>query len=198
MTKKPFNRYTVKEAYQLLNLEELTRWEIEARPLKPSNIFHDILKRLDAFDLTSSEGGKEVLINEILQEALTRHDKLKIWKEVSLKTDVVSGRVEYVVAKRRDFMEQPFLCLAEAKKDDFEKGLAQCLVEMKACQILNLQAGFRIDVYGIVTSGFGWQFYKLTSDNQGFQTVQYAFPSQMETLLGLLDAVFAACEQNLP
>lgn len=26
------------------------------------------------------------------------------------------------------------LCVAEAQKDDFEQGLAQCLVEMQACQ----------------------------------------------------------------
>jgi hypothetical protein len=48
-----------------------------------------------------------------------------------------------------------------AKKDDFEQGLAQCLVEMQACQWQNHQVSHDADILGIVTNGEGWQFYKL-------------------------------------
>jgi hypothetical protein len=49
----------------------------------------------------------------------------------------------------------------EAKKDDFGQGLAQCLVEMQACQWRNTQINKKIDVFGIVTNGDTWKAYKL-------------------------------------
>lgn len=195
--KKPFNRYSVNEAYKIVGIRKLLRWEISYQPLTPSAIFQESLKRLDAFDLTFNERCKEVLIDEILQEALSRRPRLKVWKEAPLVTEMLSGRVEYLFAEKIDILERPFLCIAEAKKDDFEqRGLAQCLVEMKACQLLNLKDGFQLDVYGIVTNGSGWQFYKLTQGSQVYQSRFFVLDPQPD-LFGVLDVVLKLCEQNL-
>lgn len=196
--KKPFNKFTLVEAYDFLGLTQLQKWEISFTPIEPTSLFKQYLKRLDAFDLVSSERGKEVLIDVILNEALSRRSQLKVWKEVHLSTVELSGRFEYLFARRIDILKHPFVCLAEAKKDDFEKGLAQCLVGMKACQLLNQQAGFHIDIYGIVTNAYIWRFYKLMTQNQVFETPFYSFQTQMTVLFGLLDTIFQACEANLP
>ena len=81
--KKPFNKYTLTEAYQFLHLTHLKPWDILIDPIAPSALFNENLKRLESFDTSSSESGKEVLIDLILQEALSRHAQLKVWKEVS-------------------------------------------------------------------------------------------------------------------
>jgi hypothetical protein len=47
--------------------------------------------------------------------------------------ETTRGGVDYLVAVRREMPAVPFLCVAEAKKDDFAQGTAQCLVEMQAC-----------------------------------------------------------------
>ncbi len=49
----------------------------------------------------------------------------EVWlqKEVTLKTEAAHGRVDYVLAEHFDILEMPIVCLAEAKKDDFEKWL---------------------------------------------------------------------------
>ncbi len=181
-----------------MQLTRLTPWQIEFSPVEPTPIFHEELKRLEAFDLTFSESGKEVLIDTILQEALCRRTKLKVWKEVHLKVDNISGRSEYLLAQRFDILKNPFVCLAEAKKDNFEKGLAQCLIGMKACQLLNLKSDVAIDIHGIVTNATSWQFYKLTLQDQVFETISYNFQSQMPTMFGILDAVLKMSEDNLP
>ena len=196
--KKAFNKYTLTEAYQFLHLTRLTPWEISFHPVEPSAIFYEQLRRLQAFDLSFSESGKEVLIDAILEEALSRRSKLKIWKEVSLKTEELSGRSEYVFARRIDILTHPYLCLAEAKKDDFEQGAAQCLLGMKACQLLNAKEQLIIDIHGIVTNAVGWQFYKLTAQDQMVhQSPLYSFQTQTSTLFGILDAIFAVCEQYI-
>ncbi|MCP4348393.1 MAG: hypothetical protein GY795_23140 [Desulfobacterales bacterium] len=195
--RKPFNKYTLTEAYKFLNLTRLTPWNIQFTPIEATSVFHETLKRLDAFDISFGERGKEVLIDAILQEALSRRTKLKVWKEVSLKTETLSGRSEYVFAQRIDILTHPFVCLAEAKKDDFEKGLARCLLGMKACQMINLKSDISIEIHGIVTNAFGWRFYKLTLQDEVSESLFYSFQTQMPTLFGILDAIFETCEKNL-
>ena len=147
--------------------------------------------------VVETESGKEVLIDTILQEALSRRKKLKVWKEVALKADDLSGRSEYVFAQRLTVLTHPFVCLAEAKKDDFEQGAAQCVLGMKACQALNAKEHLVIDMHGIVTNAAAWQFYKLTVQDEVYQSPLYSFETQTPTLFGILDAIFAACEQYI-
>jgi hypothetical protein len=61
---------------------------------------------------------------------------------------------DYLVAGQGKIYQSPFLCVVEAKKDDFEQGLAQCLLEMYVCQQNNVQL---FDVFRIVTNSTVWQ-----------------------------------------
>lgn len=195
--KKPFNKFTLAEAYNFLNLTNPIAWEISFLPIEPTPFFNEELKRLEAFDLESGERGKEVLIDSVLQEALTRRTKLKVWKEVHLKTNDLRGRTEYLLAQRFRILKNPFVCIAEAKKDDFQQGAAQCLLAMKASQIINLQSDFAIDIYGMVTNAFTWRFYRLTLQDRVFESKFYSFQTQTAVLFGILDSIFKACEENL-
>ena len=135
--KKNFASFNKKQAFKQLNLTDLMPWKIEAQPIQPSDFFQKRLERLQRFDLEGYEESKKLLIDAICEEALEGCEKLKIWKGAALETDVTSGNVDYLIAERKRYLEAPFLCIVEAKKDDFEQGLAQCLVEMQACQIQN-------------------------------------------------------------
>ncbi|MCK5718783.1 MAG: hypothetical protein KAH84_02405 [Thiomargarita sp.] len=52
--------------------------------------------------------------------------------------------------------------------------MAQCLVQMQACQWNNEQLSKKIEVYGIVTNGEVWKFYKLNFDGQVYETLPYS------------------------
>ena len=194
--KKNFASFNKTQAFKQLNLTDLIPWKIDAYPVQASDFFHKRLERLQRFDLESYEESKKLLIDAVCEEGLEGFDKLKIWKGASLETNVTAGNVDYLIAERKRYLEAPFLCIVEAKKDDFEQGLAQCLVEMQACQWQNRKLGKEIDVLGIVTNGEGWRFYKLTPQGAVYETLLYGI-AHMDEILGLLRYIFHLCEQNL-
>lgn len=195
--KKNFSSFSYAEAFKQLNLTDLIPWEIEAKPVQPSAFFQERMQRLEAlFNLDGYEEAKKLLIDAISEEAISTTKHLRIWKGVQLESDVTAGYVDYLIAERKRYLDVPLLCIIEAKRDDFEKGLAQCLVEMQACQWQNREAGREIDILGITTNGTAWQFYKLVTTGEVCETSVYSV-GDMKLLLGRLRHIFELCEQNL-
>ena len=195
MKRKNFSSFTLPEAYKHLHITELRPWTIDAAPRSPSDFFHERLRRLQArFDLRYCEKSKELTIDAFCEEAMEGLERLKIWKGAQLQSERSAGTVDYLVAERRDYLDTPFLCIVEAKKDDFEQGLAQCLVEMKACQECNAERA--IDILGIVTNGEGWRFYRLTTNGEVCETALYS-NRDGDLLLGVLHELFRQCQAYL-
>lgn len=196
--KKNFSSFSSAEAFKHLQLTDLLPWHLEFIPVELSDFFKERLERLERlFDLQGYEESKKLLIDAICEEAILATQHLKIWKGAQLEGDLTAGYADYLVAEKRRYLEAPLLCVIEAKKDDFEQGLAQCLVEMKACQWQNQQqANHNIDIFGIVTNGSSWQLYQLTPANLVYETAPYA-TGEMKQLLGLLRHVFQLCETTL-
>jgi len=195
--KKHFSSFTYAEAFKYLGIQETLPWSFAVEQIAPSEFFQENLRQIsEVFDLQTGEESKKLLIDAICQESLQHFKHLKLWKAAPLFDEYASGYVDYLLAKRRAYLEAPFLCIIEAKKDDFEQGLAQCLPEMKACQYNNQQLGQNLDIYGIVTNGEGWQFYKLTLDGLVYGSELYAI-GNLPQVLGILNFVFEQCEQNL-
>ena len=67
---------------------------------------------------------------------------------------------------------------------------------MKACQWINQQLGKAVDIYGIVTNGEGWKFYRLKINGELSESLLYGI-GEMSVLLGLLRTFFGLCERNL-
>lgn len=195
--KKYFSSFTYAEAFKYLGIQEITPWKFSVEPIAPSEFFQENLRQIsEVFDLQSGEESKKLLIDAICQESLQQFKHLKIWKAAPLSDEQMTGYVDYLMAERKAYLEDPFLCIVEAKKDDFEQGLAQCLPAMKACQYNNQLLCQKLDIYGIVTNGEGWQFYKLTLDGLVYGSELYAI-GNLPQVLGILNFVFGQCEQNL-
>ena len=207
--RKPFSKFKLDDAYQALNLKRLLPWEILSDNLQPSQVFEIFSQRLQQnFDLKRTEEGKKLIIDLLFMEAIAPFPNLKIWKGGRLESDIATGAADYLVTENIAYIATPMLCVVEAKKDDFEQGLAQCLMEMNACQWTNRRSdhgsnhegneslGETIDILGIVTNGEGWQFYKLTPDNQVYETQLYTLKNLPE-VLGALNFIFSICSKNL-
>lgn len=194
--KRSFSSFSYKDAFKYLGVTELHPWAIAAAPIPISDFFQQRLDRLKRFDLESFEVSKTLLIDAICEEGLEGFERLKIWKGAYVEGETICGNVDYLVAERRAYLEAPFVCVIEAKKDDFEQGVAQCLVAMQACQWENQQLDRAIDIYGIVTNGEGWKFYKLTTAGMVYESLLHGI-GEMSILLGILRAFFRFCEQNL-
>ena len=193
--KKSFSSFTYKEAFKQVGVSQLQRWSLAAETVPISDFFRQRLERLQRFDLESLEVSKTLLIDAICEEGLEGFERLKVWKGAYLEGEKTCGNADYLIAERRGYLEAPFVCVIEAKKDDFEQGTAQCLVEMQACQWVNQQLGRETTIYGIVTNGEGWKFYQLGA-GAVWESLLYGI-GEMPILLGLLRSLFRLCEQNL-
>lgn len=107
----------------------------------------------------------------------------------------MTGTIDYLIAPQARVYQTPFLCVVAAKKDDFEQGPAQCLVEMYACRYCN-QATKVIDVYGIVTNAMVWQFYKMDIQQQLYESPIYV-ETHIAEVLGVLHVIFGECVSNV-
>lgn len=181
----------------LIPAEKFSRWQIQAVPHKPSDILIANMKRLEAFDLKATEQAKTLLIDTLFAEIVSEYSNLKIWKAATLKTDTLTGVADYLMAPRRAYIETPLLCVAEAKRDDFEQGAAQCIAEMAVCQWNNHREQTDIDIFGIVSNGQVWQFYKLNQQLQIFESRLYTV-DDLNELLGALNYICAECAKNVP
>lgn len=196
MKKQRFSQISLRGALEILGINELKKWEIEFNPHLPSDYYLETIKRLRAnFDILLSESAKLLLIDAALLEIMRDFPALKVWKEAALQTDSLTGIVDYIIAPQGKVYQAPLLCVVEAKKDDFEKGLAQCLTEMYACLLFN-QPQHQFPIYGIVTNASLWQFYYLDLDKNCYESIAYS-ESKIADILGILHEILTACENNL-
>lgn len=195
--KRNYSGFTVKEAMQLIPAGQFLPWRLDVPACPPSDWLNEVLRNRDSFDLENSELAKTLLIDALLWEIVPLHPNLKVWKAAPLETDTLTGTADYLISPKLAYITTPLLGVAEAKKDDFVQGRAQCLAEMVACQWNNRQENHAIDVYGIVSNGQGWQFYKLTIAGEVYETDLYV-TSDLPKLLGALDYVCGECAKNVP
>ena len=195
--KRNYSAIKLDEAMKLIGRESLNEWKLNASDCLPGDDLQAHLRRIKVFDLESSELAKTLLIDAMFAEIVNHYPNLKIWKAEALVTDKLTGVADYLIAPRRAYLATPLLCVTEAKRDDFEKGRVQCLAEMVACKWNNQQRDLDIDVYGIVSNGQVWRFYKLTRDNEAYETNQYGI-EDLPGLLGALDYVCGECSKNVP
>jgi hypothetical protein len=197
VVRRKYSGFSLKEAMQMVPTDHLTKWALSAAPLQPSTMLQEMMARFDSFDLTGSEPAKIFLIDTVFLEVVPRHPKLKVWKGEPLETDTLSDFADYVIAPKRAYVETPLLCVTEAKKDDFEGGEVQCVAEMVACRWNNEQSGLHTPVYGIVSNGQVWQFYRLSLQKTVDQSRLFTMDALPE-LLGALDHVCGECSKAVP
>jgi hypothetical protein len=74
------------------------------------------------------------------------------------------GECDFILALSEPVprLRAPLMTIVEAKKNDIEAGLGQCVAQMVAVQIYNERSGQMLPaVHGCVTTGESWQFLRL-------------------------------------
>ncbi|MFM7406225.1 MAG: hypothetical protein ACKO3K_06060 [Cuspidothrix sp.] len=136
----------------------------------------------------------ESIIQPILVELWRKYaDKLLLWSHQPLNYDEnLSGIPDYIVAQRstraKIILEQPYLIIVEAKKDNFEEGWGQCLAELVAAQKINNNQNSQL--FGIVSNGKLWEFGLL----QGIdftKNVKYYVLEDLQALMEALNFIFS-------
>jgi hypothetical protein len=143
----------------------------------------------------SEIGAGEVLLFPILREVWKPYsDDLALFTHEGLTfDDDLTGTPDYFVCKVSEYGQTipdvPYLLIAEAKLDDFERAWGQCSAALLAAQKLNRSPD--VPVYGIATNGSAWQFGMLLGRELTVDPNATAL-STLDTLSQRLHAVFRA------
>jgi hypothetical protein len=133
-------------------------------------------------------------VRQILGERITIHSGLRF--DVDKKVGLV-GECDFLISSGNNFpmlVNSAVLSVVEAKKQDIELGLGQCIAQMVAAQQFNIRKKTGIErVYGCVTNAEAWQFLRLEGQELGFDRERYVLtPQNFEVDAGVLLGVFDA------
>ena len=193
MAYSDFTLISVKKAFDLTLIEQSNLFQ-KSPLLKSSNLLKNTLEENIPIALGSNteKARSELLIVPVLLE-LRRHfsRKISIFSGVNFTVDAhlgLNGSCDFLVTYSENLLliTTPIITIVEAKKEDLNGGLGQCIAEMLAAQRFNLSEGNIIPgIYGTVTSGTVWKFLKLRGDRVFIDLTEY-YLKDLDQVLGIL------------
>lgn len=100
----------------------------------------------------------------------------------------LKGFCDYLISRSPNqlLIEAPVIAIVEAKNDNINSAIPQCIAEMLAAQIFNAREhNPQSPLYGIVTTGSAWRFLALEDVQIMMDTHDYT-AGEIEVLLGIL------------
>ena len=158
---------------------------------------HSLDKNADFAVMQGSEKARsEFIIAPVLAELREIADgKISLFSGVRFdvdKSQKLEGISDFLISRSPDqaVLDAPVVVAVEAKRQDFEKGIAQCVAEMYAARIFNDRKNSNIkDIYGCVTIGNGWQFLILKENKAIIEPTIFDLNEDLERILGILYAM---------
>jgi hypothetical protein len=192
-----FTLFTVKQKFNL-NFTEKINLFASVPPISVSQNLQAILEENTVLALASNteKARSEMLITPILIELRRILDhKISLFSGISFNIDQslgLNGNCDYIISQSPELLilEAPVITLVEAKKEDLNIGLGQCLAEMVAAQIFNQQYNQAVKaIYGVITSGTNWRFLKLEGTHAFIDLSEY-YLQDITKILGILSSAF--------
>ncbi|MBM3225145.1 MAG: hypothetical protein FJZ47_15270 [Candidatus Tectomicrobia bacterium] len=148
-----------------------------------------------ALDISTEKARSEFIIAPVLCE---------VRRQLHYRVSLFSG-VEFTVNPEQglcgvcDFLlslsplqltiQAPVIMVVEAKNENMQRGLSQCIAEMVAAQQFNqTRENGHQEMYGVVTSGSAWKFLRLSQTLVIVDPTEYYIPA-VEQIVGILLAM---------
>ncbi len=193
MAYSDFTIKKVKQAFNLTIVEKPTFLPAIA-PVVPSPFLSQFLdKYLSlALAINTEKARSELLICPILLEIKEiLSPEISLFSGTDFTVDAASGLngiCDFLISRSPEqlFIEAPALVVVEAKREDLNAGLGQCIAEAIAIQKFNEQNQKQVPViYGAVTTGDRWKFIQLEQQTVTIALKEYPIPP-VEQILGIL------------
>ncbi|MEM9976325.1 MAG: hypothetical protein AAF808_01730 [Cyanobacteria bacterium P01_D01_bin.2] len=193
MAYSDFTLRKVKDSFSL-KLIETGSFLTGFAPVQPSDHLSQTLERnlSMAIAVGTEKARSELLISPMLVEVRERLQRqISVFSGTDFTVDAsvgLNGICDFLISQSQEqlLIEAPAVMIVEAKKEDLNPGLGQCIAELVAAQRFN-QAHARpiTTVYGAVTTGSLWRFLRLSDQTVEIDLADYAVPP-VETVLGIL------------
>lgn len=145
-----------------------------------------------ALAINSEKSRSEMIIAPILLELKRQFpQRVSIFSGKDFTVDFgkgLSGFCDFLISRSPEqlVIQSPVIAIVEAKNENIEGGLGQCMAEMIAAQIFNQRKGNDIrQILGVVTTGSSWKFMRLEGTTIEVDLNEY-FLNQVGKLLGIL------------
>ncbi|MBR8836364.1 MAG: hypothetical protein DSM106950_20665 [Stigonema ocellatum SAG 48.90 = DSM 106950] len=119
------------------------------------------------------------------------NQSINLFSGIDFNVDVtqgLNGYCDFLMTQSSETfaIRSPVIIVVEAKKEDINGGLGQCLAEMVAAQIFNEKKGDSVPaIYGTVTTGTNWLFLKLEGKTAIIDLDEYSIKNPSK-ILGIL------------
>ena len=145
-----------------------------------------------ALAINTEKARSELVVTPLLVELRKQlQHKISIFsgKEFNVDSEKgLSGFCDFLISLSPEqlIIKAPVVALVEAKNDNLQAGLPQCMAEMVAAQIFNERKNNNISpIYGVVTTGTNWKFLQLTKQSMEVDLNDY-FLDNIGKILGIL------------
>ena len=196
-----YSNFTLDTAQEAFELEETDAAGIFAdfESLVPSELLTAVLARNIplATAIGTEKAKSEMIVADVLVELREQLEhRISLFSGIDFNVDPENGLVgvcDFVVSlsPRQFSLKAPVIILVEAKNDNLEIGLGQCVAEMVAAQRFNAEKGNNIPcIYGATTSGTEWRFLKLEGKQLYIDMSIYQI-ERCDKILGILASMVA-------
>jgi len=149
-----------------------------------------------ALAMNTEKARSELIIAPILVEVRKRYlDRASLFSGVELNIDRdtgLNGVCDFLLSRSPSqlMLKAPVVVVVEAKKENINGALGQCIAEMWAAKLFNQQQQNDISViYGAATTGNDWKFLRLSDRLVEIDLTEYQL-SNIEKILGILSLSF--------
>ncbi len=193
MAYSDFTLRKVKQSFGLTAVEG-GRFLPEVEPIAPSAILAGLLEDTVPWAIAvGTEKAKSELIiaPALLEVKRLLNRQISVFSGTDFTVDIAAGLngvCDFLISRSPEQfeIEAPAVMLVEAKRDNINSGLGQCIAEMVAAQRFNEINNNSIPIiYGSVTTGTAWRFMKLEGQVVTIDVSDYPFPP-VEIILSML------------
>ncbi len=196
-----YSNFTLPAARAAFELEEVDTAGLfsDIEPVAPSELLISILDRKIplATAIGTEKAKSEMIVADVLVELREQLDrKISLFSGIDFNVNDELGLTsvcDFVISLSpvQFDLQAPIIVLVEAKNDNLEVGLGQCVAEMVAAQYFNAEQGNDIPrVYGATTSGTEWRFLKLEGKKLDIDMLPYQI-ERCDKVLGILSSMVA-------
>ena len=191
-----YSNFTLETVRKAFDIEEVGIAGLfsESEPMAPSELLTAVLARNVplATAIGTEKAKSEMIVADVLVELREQLNlSISLFSGIDFNVDSENGLVgvcDFLISLSpvQFVLEAPVIVLVEAKKDDLEVGLGQCVAEMIAAQYFNAERGNDVlCIYGAITSGREWRFLKLEGKKLYIDMTVYPI-TQCDKILGVL------------
>jgi len=192
----PYSQFSVEQIKKNfgINLTRTVDLFADIPEIEPSNFLQETLQfNLPlALEINSEKARSELIVTPILVEIKKLlPERMSLFSGREFNVDPargLSGYCDFLISRSPEqlVIESPVIALVEAKNDNIQSGLGQCMAETIAAQIFNQRQENDIQtIYGVVTTGSIWKFFKLEGTAIEIDTTEY-FINNVGKILGIL------------